>query len=231
MTMLAMWLGTTSVALATDSQMTGDHGQIESKNVQKLHCIQSGRVMFGVGFGEGAFEWLRQADCTRMKHPYPEHWRDCSQAEDVDALESIVRRDLQTGGFPTKCHFERWAEGISAQGALRAFILHGNGDLKEISPGSAVFNETSKQVTQKGKMAGPLELLWAQKLGAPVLWQPEIRFWHLKREKDNEQIVCSGAEALKETCEALVNICERSGNPYIGGELQYNAIKLEDQCE
>ncbi len=120
MTMLAMWLDERSVALATDSKMTGTDAK-----VTKLHVVQPDRVMFGIGFGEGAFDWLSK--CPYYKDPYPEYWRNCSRAENIDELERFIRTDLEAGGFPQKTTLQLWLAGVNRHEILEAFILNGAG--------------------------------------------------------------------------------------------------------
>lgn len=205
MTMLIMWLDKDSVALATDSRMTGIDKKVK---VDKLHRVQPGRVMFGIGFGKGANCWLR--DCPHYKHPYPEYWRDCSGAGNVDELEQFIRNDLIDGGFPEDVDLELWVAGVNEQGELEAFILDGRGNrIKELTPGSVDFNVTSKRVTSRD---------------GQILWGPKKRFWTLKKEKDEEGVEFSGTEALGEIGEQLIKFCEANDHPSIGGSLHYHRI-------
>jgi hypothetical protein len=205
MTMLIVWLDKDSVALAADSRMTGIDKKVKG---DKLHRVQPGRVMFGIGFGKGANCWLR--DCPHYEHPYPEYWRDCSGAENVDKLEQFIRNDLIDGGFPEDVDLELWVAGVNEQGELKAFILDGRGNrTKELTPGSVDFNVTSKWVTSRD---------------GQILWEPKKRFWTLKEEKDKEGVEFSGAEALREIGEQLIEFCEANDHPSIGGSLQYHRI-------
>jgi len=205
MTMLMMWLDKDSIALATDSRMTGIDKKVD---VKKLHRVQPGRVMFGIGFGKGANCWL--SDCPHYKDPYPEYWRDCSGAENVDELERFTRNDLIDGGFPEDVDLELWVAGVNEQGELEAFILDGRGNrIKELTPGGVAVNDTSELVTSRD---------------CQILWEPKERFWILKEEKDKEGIEFSGAEALREIGEQLIEFCEANDHPSIGGSLRYHRI-------
>lgn len=212
MTMLAMWLDENSVALATDSKMSG-----EATEVPKLHRLNH-NVMFGIGFGPGAFEWLCIAPCK--KHPYPEHWRDCSQANNTNDLEKIIKEDLHTGGFPQESHLELWIAGINDQGGLEAFILNGAGHrVKQLTPGNVVFNNTIIEC-----VSAQNELILSKFGVHPSI--PEQKFYALKIEMDENLVKFSGTKALEEVCKQLIKICEDNDNPYIAGSLQYQAIFL-----
>lgn len=212
MTMLAMWLDETSVALATDSKMTGTDDK-----VPKLHLVPPGKVMFGVGFGDGAFEWLIDCPCNE-EHPYPEHWRDCSQADNMDELERIIRNDLQVGEFPLECHLELWLAGANEQGILEAFILDETGcRVSELAPGNVIFNGTIiRSVSTQPELIASVPEIQPTK--------PEQQFQALKKEMDDKQIEFSGAKALKEVSRQLIEFCEENNDPYIGGSLQYHVI-------
>jgi hypothetical protein len=217
--MLAMWLDEISVALATDSKMTGTDNK-----VTKLHRVHPDRVMFGIGFGDGAFDWLRA--CPYYREPYPEYWRVCSAAESVEELERFIRNDLKGGRFPENAHLELCLAGVNEHGILEAFILSGTGDrVKELVRGGVIFNNTSKYVTSKT----------AQVIAAipgidptNLFWGPEERFWALKKVKDKGKVEFSGAEALKEISGRLIDFCEQNEHPSIGGPLQYHRIVYGD---
>jgi len=202
MTMLMMWLDETSVALATDSKMTST-----TNEVTKLHLFQPDKIMFGIGFGVGAFEWL--VNCPCRKHPYPEHWRDCSNAKNLNELERIIKDDLRNGNFPQDSSLELWLAGINDQGILEAFVLDGKGQrFKKLMPGEVYLNSTVIKVINRVSPQSELKQ----------------RFYNLKKELDDKQIKFSGAEALQKVANEVLDLCEKSKNSYIGGLLQYHVI-------
>jgi len=218
MTMLAMWLGETSVALATDSNMTEFNEKSGSltllaSDVKKLHVLPSGKVMFGIGFGDGPINWLRSCPCDKG-HDYPHHWGRCSEARNVDDLEQFIRRDLQDGGFPEKYHhlLELWIAGFNEQGTLGAFTLDGAGYREELTPGDAKFNEISAAVCARIKVP----LIANPSTGTQLL---KKKYYVLKEQMGSD------ADALKETCQWLINLCEQHDCRFIGGELRYHEIR------
>jgi hypothetical protein len=211
MTMLAMWLDKKCVALATDSKMTGT-----SAEVPKLHLVQPDRVMFGIGFGEGAFNWL--VECPHYREPYPEYWRDCSGAESVDELEQFIRYDLEAGEFPQEATLQLWLAGVNEQSVLKAFILNGAGRReRELTPGSVIFNSTVIQSVNSPQV----QLLGS--IDARHL-EPAKTFQTLKQEMDDKHIEFSGAKALEEISKQLIAVFEESNHPFIGGPLKYHVI-------
>jgi hypothetical protein len=209
MTLLAMWLDEKSVALATDSRMSEPDGRVLNDDVRKQHCLPSGKVMFGIGFGEGASQWLSSCPCE--KHPcYPEHWSECSKAENTDELERVIRNDLNSQGLePTS--LQLCVAGINEKGNLEAFVLDGTGRrAKELVPDQVFFSPDS------------IEFLG-------VLLQLEPLFRKFKKEMDNKQTEFSGAEALKKTGDEIIRCCRKLNYPHIGGEIRYQVIPLERQ--
>lgn len=225
MTMIAMWLDEESVALATDSRMSNTDGSYAE--VRKLHRLPSGKAMFGVGFDtDEIFYWLCNCPCT-SRHPYPEHWCDCSQAQSVSQLEQIIKGDLKAGDFPSKGNLELWMAGISAQGTLEAFLLDRSGRRTiELTPGHPLFNTTSQWMTERGMLPLREQQIVATGLGleAKGLWQPEKRFWALKEQFEGEKSELPGARALKETCQQLIDFCKEHERSPIGGKLQFEVI-------
>jgi hypothetical protein len=203
MTMLMMYLDETSVALATDSIIAG-----RTTEVPKLHKFQPDKIMFGVGFGDtSSFVWLNNCPCPKH-HPYPEHWRDCSSAQNLNDLERIIKDDLRNGNFPPESHLELWLAGVNDRGILEAFVLNGKRQrVKELILGEVHFNGT---VTKR------------------VHTQSELkqRFHSLKKDLDDKHVEFSGAKALEIVGGEVIDLCKESGNPYIGGRLQYHVISV-----
>jgi len=221
MTMLAMWLGKTSVALATDSNMTefdekSGRPILLASDVRKLHVLPSGKVMFGIGFGEGPINWLRSCPCEEG-HDYPHHWGCCSEAQNVSELERFIRNDLQGGGFPAEYYhlLELWLAGFNGQGTLEAFTLNGAGCREELELDDVKFNETSARVCAQIKV--PIGSQTS--IGAQLL---KRRFYVSKKQ------VGSGADALRRTCQWLISLCEQHDCQLIGGEPQHHEIRLDE---
>ena len=210
MTMLAMWRDEKSVALATDGKMTE-----YIKPVQKLHIVQPNRLMFGIGFDGEAFEWLRRSRCSKEEHPYPQHWRDCSEAENTDALERFIKGNLCSYQIEQKLPWSArgairiWLAGVNEQGGLEAFVLNDSGSRIHETKSGAHFNETIKcELKSRGDAS------------------PEQLFQTLKKAMDG-QIEFAGAMALIETSRQLINLCESAGSLLIGGPLQCYIIIRE----
>lgn len=203
MTMLMMWLDDTSVALATDSIIAGTTAE-----VPKLHKFQPDKIMFGVGFGDtSSFVWLNNCPCPKH-HPYPEHWRDCSSAQNLNDLERIIKNDLRNGNFPPESHLQLWLAGVNDQGILEAFVLNGKGQrVKELILGEVHFNGTvAKRVRTQSEL--------------------KQRFHSLKKDLDDKQVEFSGVKALEILGREVIDLCKQRCDPYIGGPLQYHMISV-----
>jgi hypothetical protein len=219
MTMLAMWLGKTSVVLATDSRMLDSAGNPVKEDVPKIYVLPSDKVMFGIGFGhDEVHKWLMKCEC-KCNHDYVHHWRCCSGAHSIDALEQAIKKDLHKGQFPPEHHNQLTLclAGFNEQGTLEAFVLNGAGcRVKELKPDDDVFfNETSKQAyAQVALRNDPSFRDFCDLVQGRQSKLLENKFKTLKEEKG------SGAEALRETCQRLIDLCETHSIREIGGELQ-----------
>lgn len=211
MTLLAMWLGEQCVAMATDSRMVDlVEGQYKAVNdaVPKLHRVTGGNAMFAIGFGEGASDWLSNCQCSDHRN-YPEHWRDCSQAKDIDELEEFVKHDLQTRDFePGDLTLDM--AGINKGKGLEAFILNGAGRrTRELRTGCVVFSPP---------------ILKVQFAGLPLAKDLGRWFEKIKEERKQHPGEIADGWVLKETGEQVLDWCKRHDVFYIGGHLQFEVI-------
>lgn len=219
MTMLMMWLGKTSVALATDSKMTSIIDDVTKfDEVKKLHRFKPDKIMFGIEFGDGAMDWLTNCPCDN-KHPYPEHWCDCSNAQNLNELERIIRNDLQDGNFPSPDSLRLWLAGFDEHGILGAFVLDGTGQrIRELMPGDVIFNDTSIMSVPKSERLDIVDFETQRK-------KLEQVFQTFKKDLDDKQTKFSGAKALEKVASEVISLCESSNNPStIGGPLNYHII-------
>jgi len=195
MTLLAMWLNGESVALATDCKTTDPDGNVVE--VPKQHLLPSGRVAFGFGF-HGAHSWLTNCPCPKHRD-YIGHWITCSQAENPQALEQFIRKDLQAGKFPfNDATLSLCLVGFNKQGALEAFVLDGTGKRgKELTQGEVWFSP--KPLDEQGDRA----------------------FRCRKNLLELQRVEFPGVKALNEACRQVVSFCHKKPDLTIGMGLDF----------